>query len=131
MVEKSELSRRIQAVARDEAAVRSAARYALASFDGYLDRADGDRIEGWVWDTLQVVKDVQVEIYDGGVFLTSVVANSLRPDLKRQGVGTGRYGFSLPTPAGLKDGAEHLIEALVAFTEFRLKGCPCKLRVSE
>jgi hypothetical protein len=129
MFEKDELCRCVQAVARDEATVRLATRYALASFEGFLDRADGERIEGWARDNLQIIDEVEVEIYDGGVFVARVVANSLRHDLKRDGVGTGRYGFSLPTPVGLKDGAEHLIEAQVAASEFRLKGGPRKLLV--
>ncbi|MCF2518440.1 T9SS type A sorting domain-containing protein, partial [Dyadobacter sp. CY351] len=43
----------------------------------------------------------------------TVIANQYRADLKDQGKGTGNYGFTIPIPAGLKDGATHTLNVRV------------------
>jgi hypothetical protein len=40
------------------------------------------------------------------------------------GIGTGRYGFVIETPAVLKDGQPHTVRALISGTTRQLRGSP-------
>ena len=50
-------------------------------------------------------------------------ADLLRDDLRGK-KGDGRYGFSVPTPAALKDGRPHTIRAFFAGTTTELHESP-------
>lgn len=75
-----------------------------ASVEGFLDSVNADAIAGWAMDTSQPARPVTVEIYDGDALLVSVPANQFRQDLLDAGKGDGYHGFTVPTPARVKDG---------------------------
>ena len=127
MDETDQLDLLVAAVVRDEANVRSAARNAIASFEGQLERLDGERIEGWARDAFEICRNVSVDILDAGRLVITVATDIWRADLKTSAGGNSRCGFSVPTPQELKDGAEHLIDAFVTGTGYRLAGSPRRL----
>ncbi len=79
------------------------------AYDGYHDRADCSLIEGWAWDGKQPNTPVNVDIYDGGSKIMTVLAGIFRQDLLIAGKGNGYHGFSIATPDSLKDGRAHTI----------------------
>ena len=89
---------------------------------GYLDAADCTNIRGWALDRSQPGSRVTVEVYDGTNLIGTTMANQFRQDLRdlHLGDGSGTYGFSLPTPANLKNGVAHTIKAKIASTNFFL-----------
>lgn len=79
------------------------------SYEGYHDRADCNLIEGWAWDRNQPNTPINVDIYDGGSKIMTVLADRFRQDLLNAGKGNGYHGFSVATPASLKNGYPHTI----------------------
>ncbi len=78
--------------------------------DGYLDTADCNQITGWAWDRTAPNAALLVDIYDGNNLIAGgVLANQFRQDLVNAGKGNGQHGFSIATPASLKDGKPHSI----------------------
>jgi hypothetical protein len=78
--------------------------------DGYLDIADCNNIVGWAWDRTAPDAPLLVDIYDGNNLIAgSVLANQFRQDLQNAGKGNGQHGFSIATPAALKNGKPHSI----------------------
>ena len=66
-------------------------------FDGALEHADGRGARGWVVDLERPGEPVEVQLFEDGRFVASVVADETRPDDERAGApsGTGaRRGFS-------------------------------------
>ena len=80
-------------------------------FLGYLDTASCSNIAGWSYDTDDPTHSIQVSLFRdgamgaGGVFVGSYAADVIRPDVNA----SYNYGFSIPTPVSLKDGASHTI----------------------
>lgn len=72
-----------------------------ATPEGFLDRADGDRVEGWAWrrDVPNEPIDVHSYVYKEGTDYvwgpTAVNANIYRKDLENAGIGNGKHGFSI------------------------------------
>ena len=95
-------------------------------FEGFLDRADADMIIGWARDT-RSPEPTEVEFFDGSRFLGIGRADRLRDDLVAAGVGDGRYGFSVPAPAELRDGRKHTIWANFAGTTRSLQNSPIEI----
>jgi molybdenum cofactor biosynthesis enzyme MoaA len=60
----------------------------------YIDQAAGSSVIGWVYDAEHPDQRLTVDAYFGPKLVGSVVADHLRPDLVRAGIGDGRYGFS-------------------------------------
>jgi hypothetical protein len=67
-----------------------------------------------------------VSVFDDatGALIASGTANQFRQDLVNAGIGDGKYGFTIPTPAGMRDGKQHSISVLVTSSAFRLTGSP-------
>jgi hypothetical protein len=93
-------------------------------YEGFLDRSDYEAIGGWAYDARQPDRPLDIEIYDGKVMLARICADGFRFDLRREGKGSGRHSFILPTPSSLRDGKAHSIRARVANTKFDLRGSP-------
>ncbi|HEY0553568.1 MAG TPA: Ig-like domain-containing protein, partial [Thermoanaerobaculia bacterium] len=72
--------------------------------DGFHDNATCTSIEGWAWDSSLPNTPISVDIYDGNTLVTTVIANIFRTDLQSAGIGNGIHGFSVLTPASLKNG---------------------------
>src|SRR5690349_24345831 len=61
---------------------------------GYIDKAEHSTVMGWVWNSDHPDQRLTVDAYLGAKIVGSTVADQLRPDLARAGIGDGRYGFS-------------------------------------
>jgi hypothetical protein len=57
-------------------------------------------ISGWIWDANSPNVPQEIEIWDSDVLVMKVVADGLRSDLVKAGIGDGRHGFQarLPRP---------------------------------
>ena len=62
---------------------------------GYIDGVDRDNVHGWVQDEEQPDTPVSLIVQVDNGPITRVLANSYREDLERNGVGDGRYSFSV------------------------------------
>jgi hypothetical protein len=69
-------------------------------FSGYIDRASGGRVSGWVYDRLRTRDRFDVEICSAGAIIGVARADALREDLAQAGFGDGRYGFHFDLPDG-------------------------------
>ncbi|MBG0810701.1 hypothetical protein IY145_15115 [Methylosinus sp. H3A] len=69
-------------------------------FSGYVDRASGGRVSGWVYDRLRPRDRFEVEICSAGAVVGIARADEPREDLARAGFGDGRYGFHFDLPNG-------------------------------
>jgi molybdenum cofactor biosynthesis enzyme MoaA len=61
---------------------------------GYIDKAEHSTVMGWVWNSDHPDQRLTVDAYLGAKIVGSAVADQLRPDLARAGIGDGRHGFS-------------------------------------
>ncbi|WP_031529586.1 T9SS type A sorting domain-containing protein, partial [Dyadobacter crusticola] len=86
--------------------------------------ADCNFIKGFAWDKNYPEKALTVEVLEGSTILATVVADAYRSDLKAAGTGTGNYGFSIPAPAVLKDGATHSLSVRIKGPGTVLTGSP-------
>ena len=93
-------------------------------YHGSLGVTDTTRIVGWAWDKNRPDAPVSVDIYDGNTLLTTVTADQFRKDLVDAGIGNGKHGFVLETPAALKDNQRHEVTAKIASNEFTLANSP-------
>lgn len=86
---------------------------------GYFDRATCEKLEGWTYDPDESSASIMVDIFDtveSGGLNRSVKIGSYPTSVTRRDVNTnqnitGVHGFSIPTPASLKDGLSHRINA--------------------
>jgi hypothetical protein len=95
-----------------------------SAFGGYQDGADCNTISGWAWDANQPNTAINVDIYDGNTLILTVAANQFRQDLLNAGLGNGYHGFSVSTPASLKNGLAHNVHTKVAGTSIELGNSP-------
>src|SRR5713226_96029 len=79
------------------------------NYNGYLDGANCSVIGGWAWDANQPNTAINVDIYDGTTLITTVSANNFRQDLYNAGYGNGYHGYTITTPASLKNNQYHYI----------------------
>ncbi len=93
-------------------------------FAGFLEVANTNKIIGWVWNTQQPEKKLDVDVFDGEVNLMTLAATNFRPDLLKGKVGDGFYSFGIATPTQLKDGKPHEIHVRVSGEKFELKNSP-------
>jgi membrane protein involved in D-alanine export len=100
----------------------------MEGYDGYLEDVNCQRISGWAWHPARPEVAVQVDVYDRDTLLGSVLADGMRPDLLREGTGTGRYGFVYSVPSTLRDGEFHVIRVKFGGTDIDLSASPRLLR---
>lgn len=79
---------------------------------GYLDRASCESFAGWAVDPDNVDAEIPVHVYiDGpagvGKFLMEIYPNTKRPEVNDIFGNKGVYGFTIGTPAEVRDGKEH------------------------
>lgn len=101
------------------------------SHEGYLDIVDSQSISGWAYDKSKPDTPLDVEVFDGDVFLAKARAGTFRPDLLAAGKGDGRHSFNIAVPSWMKDGTLHLIRVKVAGTCFYLNNSPRELACNE
>ncbi|MEJ7667751.1 MAG: PQQ-dependent sugar dehydrogenase [Casimicrobiaceae bacterium] len=97
---------------------------AAPSYDGFHDVASCSQIVGWAWDSSRPNTPIGVDIYSDGARILTVLADALRPDVRDAGKGDGVHGFTIVTPASLKDGQAHSIAVKFAGTATDLSQTP-------
>ncbi len=93
-------------------------------YEGFFNRANCTKIEGWAWDKNQPNSAVSVDIYAGGTKIVTLSADRFLQDLVKAGKGNGYHGFSYATPSSLKNGTTYSIEARIAGTSTNLGSSP-------
>jgi hypothetical protein len=73
-----------------------------------------ERIGGWAWDETRPRLALAIEVLDGETPVARVTADVYRADLQLAGIYDGRHGFSVETPAVLRDGRPHRVALRVA-----------------
>ncbi|MGX7346257.1 Hint domain-containing protein [Acetobacter pasteurianus] len=78
---------------------------------GYVDCATRERVAGWAHSPATPDEPVALQILDNGQLVVSIVANGLRPDVRRAGgCATERCGFDVLLPTGLSPFTRHVLE---------------------
>jgi hypothetical protein len=95
-----------------------------AMYVGDFESLDCDVVRGYVWDKNYPDKEITVELMEGNMILASALSTTYRSDLKSQGYGTGKYGFSFALPASVKDGNLHQLSVRVKGTGVLLSNSP-------
>lgn len=69
---------------------------------GFIDELGPDLIRGWAQDSLIPDTALTLYVFSGNVFITKVVANEYRRDLKEAKLGSGYHGFIFKIPDNLR-----------------------------
>src|SRR5208283_5471361 len=93
---------------------RALSSFASTSYQGYLNQATCTGIYGWAWDANNPTSTINVDIYDGTTFLTTVAANEYGADLLAAGIGNGYHDFSYVP--NFTDGKTHTINVYYSGT---------------
>jgi Effector Associated Constant Component 1 len=63
---------------------------------GLIDNATADRLYGWAWDAAYPGRRLKVELRLAGEVVANTIADFVRPDLAKLGVGDGCHAFEFP-----------------------------------
>jgi glycosyltransferase involved in cell wall biosynthesis len=91
---------------------------------GHLDHVGVDRISGWARDDRAPERRVGLELFDGDQRIAAFVADKMRTDLAKAGLGDGRYGFWVQFPPGLFAMPVHRLSVRYAATGAEIGGSP-------
>jgi hypothetical protein len=97
------------------------------NYVGYVDHLGCDTIGGWAADRNRPNVSINVEIYDGTTLLATIPANTSRPDVGQFLGDNGLHGFSVATPAALKDHATHAVHVKFEASATELSNSPASL----
>jgi autotransporter-associated beta strand protein len=100
------LQRRLAARGRR---LRPDGRAAASRLRGYVEQVTRDGVLGWAFDPDAPDTRVAVGVFDNGVEIGRAVADLLRGDLARAGIGDGRHGFYVTVPGGFSTSVRHEI----------------------
>lgn len=78
-------------------------------YEGFVDNVTCDSITGWAADRNKLNTSINVRIYDGATFVTTVLARDLRSDVGNYLGDNGKHGFAIPLPARFKNGQQHIL----------------------
>jgi glycosyltransferase involved in cell wall biosynthesis/GT2 family glycosyltransferase len=91
---------------------------------GHLDDVGVDRISGWARDGSAPERRIGLALFDGDQQIATFVADKMRTDLAKAGLGDGRYGFWIQLPAGLFAMPVHRISVRYVETGGEIGGSP-------
>jgi len=94
------------------------------SYIGYVDAANCNTISGWAADRNRLNTPINVSLYDGSTLLTTVPANGSRSDVGNFLGDNGLHGFTIPTPASLKNNQPHSVSVKFESDSTNLSGSP-------
>ena len=93
-------------------------------YAGCLDLANPGYVEGWALNLLAPTQRVSLDIRVGTDIVATVVADEKRDDLRRGGLGDGRYGFGFNLPEPKDPRARRRISVRLAGHRTELAGSP-------
>lgn len=67
-----------------------------AEIEGLVDNANEHRLYGWAWNSADPAEQLRIELRLGGEVVVSAIADRMRPDLAKAGIGDGQHAFELP-----------------------------------
>lgn len=91
---------------------------------GHLDHVGEDRISGWARDESDVTRRLVLELFDGEQRIARFIADRMRSDLAKAGMGDGRYGFWLQLPPSLFPMPVHRLSVRFVETGADIGGSP-------
>jgi hypothetical protein len=94
------------------------------NYAGFLEVGDCNTISGWAADRNRLNTSITVSIYDGNTLVTTVTANQSRPDVGNFLGDNGLHGFSIATPASLKNGQPHTVRVKFESSSTELNNSP-------
>jgi len=97
------------------------------NYIGFIDHAGCDTIGGWAADRSRPGTSISIEIYDGTSLISTVMASNSRPDVGSFLGDNGMHGFSIPSPASLKNGAAHTVHVKFEGSTTELSGSPASI----
>jgi GT2 family glycosyltransferase len=80
-----------------------------SSMSGSFDGIDGDHVFGWARDELSGDAPVAMDVFADDRWVAGGLADQLRGDLLKAGIGRGKHAFRIALPAELCDGESHEI----------------------
>lgn len=101
---------------------KSAGAVATDAMTGRFDGITEGVAFGWALVPGELKRKLGIELLRGDTVVAGGVADHLRQDLQRKGIGDGHYGFAIPLPAALADGRVHMLRARVAKLNLPLQG---------
>lgn len=101
----------------------------LVSFVGNFDGLWGLEAKGWLYDPRNPNARLTIEVLIGDTAIARGVADELRPDLLKQGIGDGRHAFRISLPDSLCDGVEHFVHIREATSGQVLPSSPRRLLI--
>ncbi|WNC71296.1 hypothetical protein RGQ13_14345 [Thalassotalea psychrophila] len=90
-----------------------------------IDAVSENRITGWVLNSAQLAKAVNVEVKSEGKLLWSSVANVFREDLKSKSIGNGKHGFVITPKLSSLTGKVNEIDIYFDGIKANKKSIPC------
>jgi hypothetical protein len=101
-------------------------RRTLVAYDGEVAGVAGGAFEGWAVQRAERGEPVTIEIFCRGERLGAARADRPEPIAAAWG---GGYGFRIPLPPAILDGAVHVVSFRVAGSDFELTGSPMPVSV--
>ncbi|HEX4505576.1 MAG TPA: hypothetical protein VH722_07580, partial [Alphaproteobacteria bacterium] len=80
---------------------------------GYVDQFGPDVFSGWISWPDKPSLAIDINLWEAGEHVGTVVADIWRTDIEETHQGDGRWGFEAPVPLALRDGELHTIELSV------------------
>ncbi|MGH9824677.1 MAG: hypothetical protein ACREDR_15675, partial [Blastocatellia bacterium] len=97
------------------------------NYIGFVDHIGCDSIRGWAADKNRLNTSINVEIYSGTTLISTVMANTSRPDVGSFLGDNGLHGYSIPTPASLQNGVTHSVHVKFETSTTDLTSSPASL----
>ncbi len=92
------------------------------SYNGTIDDVSCESIVGWAMDWSRETQSIDITIYDDdGLVKLRAPARIPRGDFRP---GAQNHGFSVPTPAALKDGKNHFVHVGFEDSHLELRHSP-------
>jgi hypothetical protein len=98
------------------------------NYAGVFEQADCEEISGWALDKHQPDSPLSIDLYEEKEYVTTIVADQFRENLRDAGYGNGRHAFRVQTPPQFKDGRPHKLSISVTGTKKKITPAPRIIR---
>jgi hypothetical protein len=91
-------------------------------YEGFLDSADCNSVQGWAWNKNKPNGVEYVEIRADNIPIATPPASQARYSVAEFTKDSGYHGFTYTVHPSIKDGKPHVISARISRTDFELQG---------